>query len=85
VLLETRQQRLVAMVAAREGSQRDGRREPAVAPVPRPRAIPVLHLLLESVVHDGSTGELALSFYPLGITIMASSAAMIGQPAEVAA
>jgi hypothetical protein len=42
-------------------------------------------LLLESVVHDGSTGELALSFYPLGIPIMASSAAMIGQPAEVAA
>jgi hypothetical protein len=37
------------------------------------------------VVYDGSTGELELAFYPLGITSLAAEAAMIGQPAEVAA
>jgi hypothetical protein len=44
-----------------------------------------LHLLLESVVYDGATGELELSFYPLGITSLAAEATMIGQPAEDAA
>jgi hypothetical protein len=44
-----------------------------------------LHLLLESVGYDGSTGELELVLYPLGITTLAAEAAMIGQPAEAAA
>ena len=45
----------------------------------------ILHLLLESVVYDGATGELKLGFYPLGITSLAAEAATIGQPGEVAA
>jgi site-specific DNA recombinase len=36
-----------------------------------PERFRILHLLLESVVYDGSTGELELSFYPLGITSLA--------------
>jgi hypothetical protein len=32
-----------------------------------PERFRTLHLLLGSVVYDGSTGELELSFYPLGI------------------
>jgi site-specific DNA recombinase len=51
-----------------------------------PERFRILHLLLESVVYDGSTGELELAFYPLGITGLAAEAAMIGQPdAEAAA
>jgi hypothetical protein len=50
-----------------------------------PERFRIFHLLLESVDYDGSTGELELSFYPLGITSLAAEAAMIGQPAEVAA
>jgi hypothetical protein len=45
----------------------------------------ILHLLLESVGYDGSTGELELGFYPLGITSLAAEAAMVGQPGEAAA
>jgi hypothetical protein len=37
------------------------------------------------LVYDGATGELELAFYPLGITSLAAEAAMVGQPAEVAA
>jgi site-specific DNA recombinase len=33
-----------------------------------PERFRILHLLLESVVYDGATGELELAFYPLGIT-----------------
>ena len=50
-----------------------------------PERFRILHLLLESVVYDGSTGELELSFYPLGITSLAAEAATIGQQAEGAA
>jgi hypothetical protein len=50
-----------------------------------PERFRILHLLLESVGYDGSTGELELSFYPLGIDSLAAEAAMVGQPAEVAA
>jgi hypothetical protein len=41
-----------------------------------PERFRILHLLLESVVYDGSTGELA--FYPLGITSLAAESAMVG-------
>jgi hypothetical protein len=44
-----------------------------------------LHLLLESVVYDGATGELELRFYPLGITSLAAEAAMVGQATAGAA
>lgn len=37
------------------------------------------------MVYDGSTGELELAFYPIGITSLAAEAATIGQPAEFAA
>jgi hypothetical protein len=47
-----------------------------------PERFRILHLLLEAVVCDGSTGELELSFYPLGITSPAAEAAMIGPPSE---
>jgi site-specific DNA recombinase len=50
-----------------------------------PERFRILHLLLELVVYDGATGELELAFYPLGITSLAAEAAMIEQPAEVAA
>jgi site-specific DNA recombinase len=50
-----------------------------------PERFRILHLLLESVGYDGSTGELEMAFYPLGITSLAAEAATIGQPAEVAA
>ena len=50
-----------------------------------PERFRILHLLLESVVYDGSTAKLELAFYPLGITSLAAEAAMIGQPAEVVA
>jgi site-specific DNA recombinase len=50
-----------------------------------PERFRILHLLLESVVYDGATGELELAFYPLGITSLAAETAMIGQPAEVVA
>jgi site-specific DNA recombinase len=50
-----------------------------------PERFRILHLLLESVVYDGSTGELELSFYPLGITSLAAEAAMIAQPGAEAA
>jgi septal ring factor EnvC (AmiA/AmiB activator) len=50
-----------------------------------PERFRILHLLLESVVYNGATGELELAFYPLGITSLAAEAAMVGQPAEVAA
>ena len=42
-------------------------------------------VVLESVGYDGATGELELSFYPLGITSLAAEAAMVGQPGEAAA
>ena len=44
-----------------------------------PERFRIFHLLLESVGYDGSTGELELSFYPIGITSLAAEAAMIGQ------
>jgi hypothetical protein len=47
-----------------------------------PERFGVLHLLIESVGYDGSTGELELAFYPLGITSLAVEAATIGQPAR---
>jgi hypothetical protein len=50
-----------------------------------PQRFRILHLLLESVGYDGSTGELELAFYPLGITSLAAEAAMIGQPDAEAA
>jgi site-specific DNA recombinase len=50
-----------------------------------PERFRILHLLLESVVYDGSTGELELAFYPLGITSLAAEAAMVGQPDAEAA
>jgi site-specific DNA recombinase len=50
-----------------------------------PERFRILHLLLESVVYDGGTGELELSFYPLGVTSLAAEAAMIGQPDAEAA
>jgi hypothetical protein len=50
-----------------------------------PERFRILHLLLEFVGYDGSTGELELSFYPLGITSLAAEAAMVGQPGEAAA
>lgn len=37
-----------------------------------PERFRILHLLLESVGYDGSTGELELAFYPLGITGLAA-------------
>ena len=75
---------------ARDGFRgRDPARGRAVRPVWDLLLVPerfrILHLLLESVGYDGSTGELELSFYPLGITGLAAEAATIGQPAEVAA
>jgi site-specific DNA recombinase len=50
-----------------------------------PERFRILHLLIESVGYDGSTGELELSFYPLGIDSLAAEAAMIGQPDAEAA
>ena len=50
-----------------------------------PERFRILHLLLESVGYDGSTGELELSFYPLGIDSLAAEAATIGQPDAEAA
>jgi site-specific DNA recombinase len=50
-----------------------------------PERFRILHLLLETVGYEGSTGELELAFYPLGITSLAAEAATVGQPAEVAA
>jgi hypothetical protein len=50
-----------------------------------PERFRILHLLIESVVYDGATGELQLAFYPLGITSLAAEAATLGQPSEVAA
>jgi site-specific DNA recombinase len=50
-----------------------------------PERFRILHLLLESVGYDGSTGELELAFHPLGITSLAAEAAMVGQPDEAAA
>ena len=51
-----------------------------------PERFRILHLLpLKSVIYNGSTGELELVFYPLGITSLAAEAAAIGRPAEVAA
>ena len=50
-----------------------------------PERFRILHLLIESVVYDGATGELELAFYPLGITSLAAEAAMIGQPDAEAA
>jgi hypothetical protein len=50
-----------------------------------PERFRILHLLVESVVYDGSTGELELSFYPLGIDSLAAEAARIGQPDAEAA
>jgi hypothetical protein len=47
-----------------------------------PERFRILHLLLESVGYDGSTGELELAFYPIGITSLAAESVMIGQPAE---
>jgi site-specific DNA recombinase len=50
-----------------------------------PARFRILHLLLESVGYDGSTDELELAFYPLGIDSLAAEAAMIGQPDAEAA
>jgi hypothetical protein len=44
-----------------------------------PERFRILHLLLDSVGHDGATGELELGFYPLGITSLAAEATTIGQ------
>ena len=44
-----------------------------------PERFRILHLLIESVLYDGGTGELELAFYPLGITSLAAEAATIGQ------
>jgi hypothetical protein len=70
------------------GAARDRVRRPGPArgravrsglgPAPRPERFRILHLLLESVGYDGASGELQLSFYPLGITSLAAEAAMIG-------
>jgi hypothetical protein len=43
-----------------------------------PERFRTLHLLVESVVYDGATGELELSFYPLGLDSLAAEATMIG-------
>jgi site-specific DNA recombinase len=45
----------------------------------------ILHLLLETVQYDGEKGEVALTFYPLGITRLAAEAQGIGAPAMEAA
>jgi hypothetical protein len=50
-----------------------------------PERFRILHLLLESVVYNGATGELELAFYPLGIDSLAAETAMIGQPDAEAA
>jgi multidrug efflux pump subunit AcrA (membrane-fusion protein) len=50
-----------------------------------PERFRILHQLLESVGYDGATGELDLASYSLGITSLVAEAAMIEQPAEVAA
>jgi hypothetical protein len=50
-----------------------------------PERLRILHLLLQSVAYDGSTGELELAFYPIRLTSLAAEAATIGQPLEVAA
>jgi hypothetical protein len=43
-----------------------------------PERFRILHLLLESVVYNGATGDLELAFYPLGITSLAAEAATVG-------
>jgi site-specific DNA recombinase len=45
----------------------------------------ILHLLLEHIVYDGEKGEIELQFHALGITRLATEAAMVGQPDEEAA
>ena len=45
----------------------------------------IMHLLLERIVYDGEKGEIELQFHALGITRLATEAAMVGQPDEDAA
>ena len=52
--------------------------------LPRERAR-ILGLLLEAVEYDGTQGEVALTFYPLGIGRLAAEAASAGAPAMEAA
>ena len=48
--------------------------------LPRERAR-ILGLLIEAVEYDGNQGEVALTFYPLGIGRVAAEAASAGAPA----
>jgi hypothetical protein len=59
--------------------------EPAWDLLLAPERFRTLQLLFESVIYDGSTGELELGVYPLSITSLAAEAAMIGQPGTGAA
>jgi site-specific DNA recombinase len=45
----------------------------------------IMHLLLERIVYDGEKSEIELQFHALGITRLATEAAMVGQPDEEAA